>query len=192
MKKTIIVLFLALLAPTVTFAQTFKIGDKGIEVVKLQKILGIKQTGFYGVVTKKVHTKYLAKQVVVTSTPSVATSTSVIATSTFVIATSTPVKRDVKWNFELFLKPTKYESLQDAKLMFTPIWTDTYTLAPVTRCVWSNTAEEDEKIVSYSGDGYVEFTAVVHKKYPSKVYCVAFAFENGVYKEYKSSDLNIK
>ncbi len=188
MKKLLILL---LLVPTLANAQIFKIGDKGAEVVKLQKMLGVKPaTGYYGVITKKAHDKYLASQSTRT-----ATTTPEKPVLSQIQATSTPDLNEITdWRFNMTVADNNYYS-KTVILNFTPI-TKGYTLAKVTRCEYNSdletTDEGGKHIISHDGSYSIRFNAIVYKKYHTTIQCVAFTYNNGVYKEYLSPILEVK
>jgi hypothetical protein len=221
MKKIITTAILSLLLANnaMAFDVNLRLGARGEEVKKVQKFLGVEQSGYYGQMTKKAVAEFQKSKGLPASGHWLAMTRAEakkgVATST---ATSTPVKVEVaasstvvakpyvaNWNFNIATSTKVFSdgsvSFVDSsktvvKLSFLPVKQDG-TLAKVTRCEYTfkypNIMDRNYS-VAYGGDGYVLFealTSAARREY-TQVQCVAFDFVDGKYTEYKSEVIEIK
>lgn len=206
MKKIIItILLLAIPSITLAFDVNLRQGSKGEEVKKVQKFLGVEETGYFGNLTKKAVIEFQKQNNLPAFgywgaiTRKVANERGTVAQTnidTNVVATSTPTEKPyiTDWNFKLLTSPNNYYS-KSVLLDFTPI-TSEGTLAKVTRCEYQSelytTPEGGKHIIPSDGTYKIKFNAIVWQIYTTKVQCVAFTYEKGVYKEYYSPVIEIK
>jgi len=210
MKKIITTAILSLLLANnaLAFDVNLRLGARGEEVKKVQKFLGVEQSGYYGQMTKKAvaefqkskglpasghwlaMTRAEAKKGGATST---ATSTPV---KVDVVSSSTAKKHEIDWNMKVVELSVNYYS-KKVRLLFTPTWRDSGTLSKVSRCevtVYNQNGEIKTEKYGYENNGYIDITAQAYpeaKEY-SKITCVAFDFVEGKYTEYKSEVVEIK